>query len=154
MSELRIYWILLCYNAWNRTNAFFLNFVHLELNCVKRQQYYSLFMPNMLRLAATFWKCPDFLPDTRMPTILQLWSTSYLSIIMEENSRASVWTSDKQWDKVSEMHSNHPDQNFWYRGFLLCSNIQKSKTWSFGTSVRLFTRSAFGQPTGNEGSIT
>ena len=74
MSESCICWILPKYDAWNRTNAcFLLNFLHLELNCDINQQYWSLFMPKMLRLAAIIWKCPDFLPemsgilDTRIP---------------------------------------------------------------------------------------
>ena len=39
----------------------------------QNQKNCSLFMPNMLGLAATIWKCPDFLPemsgilDTRIP---------------------------------------------------------------------------------------
>ena len=53
---------------------FYLNFLHLELNCVRSQRCWSLSMPEMLRLAATIWKCPDFLQDmsgildTRIPT--------------------------------------------------------------------------------------
>ena len=55
---------------------FLINFLHLEVNCVKNQQYLSLFMPKMIRLAATIWKCPDFLHemscilDTRIPTLV------------------------------------------------------------------------------------
>ena len=70
-----ICWNLPKYDAWIRTNGcFLLNILHLELNCAINQHCFIHFVPNMLRLAATIWECPDFLPemsgilDTRIPT--------------------------------------------------------------------------------------
>ena len=46
------------------TNAcFLLNFIHVELKIVIDEQFCSRFCPTMVRLAATIWKCPEFLPE-------------------------------------------------------------------------------------------
>ena len=57
--------IAYCYNMMHGfiNVCFLLNFINLELIFVINQQFWRQFMPERVRLAATIWKCPNFLPE-------------------------------------------------------------------------------------------
>ena len=72
MSKICIFLILPQYDAWHWTKACFL----LEM-CQKSTVFFSLFMSNMLILAAIIWKCLDFLPE--ISSILRWQDASFLN---------------------------------------------------------------------------